>query len=279
MSPSGSSAHPPRPALKVPLVTERVTFPAGGVHLQGRLTYPEEGTPEGGVLLLPPHPHFAGDLDNNVIRALERGLGASSLAVLAFNYRGIGGSGIDLSGGPPSKGPRGSSRDGSIYDYWERVERETRYEEIVEDAEAAWSHLIAQLPLEPPLHLVGYSFGAVLAALLTRARRDDPPLPASLSLVAPPIRRYPLPFLDELPLPRLLLLASEDFLYGEAEIAALEELPLPRRVEVIPGADHFFRGREDEAAHRVATFVAGLRNSLSPASDPATPLDPSGGTP
>lgn len=239
-----------------PLVRERVTFPAGGVHLEGRLTYPEAGVPKSGVLLLSPHPHFAGDLDNNVIRALERGLGARGLAALAFNYRGIGGSGIDLAAASSGSIHDPSIHDPSIHDYWDRVERETRYEEIVVDAEAARSHLAAQLPPGTPLHLVGYSFGAVLAALLIRARRNELPPPASLTLVAPPIRRYPLPFLGELPLPRLLVLAAEDFLYGEAEIAVLEKLTPPLLIEVIPGADHFFRGREDEAVHRVAMFVA-----------------------
>jgi len=232
----------PSVPTEIPLVSERVTFAAGGVRLEGRLTYPEEGTPEGGVLLLSPHPHFAGDFDNNVLRALETGLGRRGQAVLAFNYRGIGGSGIELCGI-------------SIHDYWERIEREARYEEIVEDAEATQTFLSAQLPSDVPLHLVGYSFGAILAALLTRSRLAHPPLPAGLTLVAPPIRRYPLPFLGELPLPRLLVLASEDFLYGPEEIAALEELPPPRRIEVVSGADHFFRGREDEAVRRVAAFV------------------------
>lgn len=261
-----SRSEAPGVATEVPLVSERVTFAAGGVRLEGRLTYPEEGTPEGGVLLLPPHPHFAGDFDNNVLRALETGLGQRGQAVLAFNYRGIGGSGIELCGI-------------SIHDYWERVEREARYEEIVEDAEAARSHLVAHLSPELPLHLVGYSFGAVLAALLTRTRLDHPPLPAGLTLVAPPIGRYPLPFLGELPLPRLLVLASEDFLYGPEEIAALEELPPPRRVEVVSGADHFFRGREDEAVRRVVTFVAEHRHRLSPTPTPHPASVTPGGAP
>jgi len=245
-------------------IVERVTVPGlaeisyPGGRLEGRLAYPEHGAPCGGVLLLPPHPHFAGDLDNNVIRALGLGLGARGYAALAFNYRGIGESDIDA---------EDLGVGGSVHDYWQRVESETRYEEITGDAEAARRFLARALPHGTPLHLVGYSFGAALAALLTRdlvsrAGEDPSSLPASLTLVAPPIRRYPLPFLADLPLPRFLLLASGDFLYGEEEIAILRRLPAPRQVEIVDGADHFFRGRESEAVDRVDAFLA----SRSPAS-------------
>lgn len=253
-------------------VVERVAVPAGleptpsgrkstrslERHLEGRLAYPEQGAPRGGVLLLPPHPHLAGDLDNNVIRALGLGLGARGYAALAFNYRGIGESGIDA---------EDLGEGGSVHDYWRRVESETRYEEITEDAEAARRFLARALSPGAPLHLVGYSFGAAIAALLARdlmscAEENPSSLPATLTLVAPPIRRYPLPFLGELPIPRLLLLASGDFLYGEEEITALQRLPSPVQVEVVDGTGHFFRGRECEAVDRVDAFLA----SRSPAS-------------
>lgn len=265
---------------------ERVTFPAlphtGGRmpstdtwHLEGRLTYPDGIAPRGGVLLLAPHPHFAGDLDNNVLRALEAAVAPRGWATLAFNYRGIGASAID----PGLLGSASGTESGmeSVYDYWERVERETRYGEILPDAGAARAFLARQLdtsPLQPsPLHLVGYSFGALLAALLTRELRGTLS-PASLTLVAPPIRRFPLPFLAELALPRLLVLAAEDFLYGRREIAAFRRLPPPRRVEVVEDADHFFRGLEGEAASRVAGFLATLETR------PTDPIDhPTGGEP
>lgn len=230
-------------------VVEHVTFPAGPADLEGRLTYPEEGAPQSGVLLLSPHPHFAGDLDNNVIRALAAGLGERGHAALTFNYRGVGASGF----GPPGNALAGES----VHDYWQRIEREARYEEIVEDVEAGLRFLADSLPRSTELHLAGYSFGAILAALLVRTpEKTRPAHPASLTLIAPPILRYPLPWLASVSLPRLLLLADDDFLYGEAEIAELRRLPPPVQVTVVPGADHFFRGREDQALQALSSFLS-----------------------
>lgn len=251
-----------------PTVVERASIPAATEiprFLEGRLAYPERRAPRSGVVLLPPHPHFAGDLDNNIVRALGLGLGARGHAALAFNYRGIGASEInprDLAPGPDG---------GSIHDYWQRVESEARYPEITADAEAARRYLVRALPAGTPVHLVGYSFGAALAALLARdlvssvgdsggsggsSDSSEPGSPpASVTLIAPPIRRYPLPFLADLPLPRLLLLASGDFLYSDEEIEQLRRLPPPRQVHVIDGADHFFRGRESETVEHVERFL------------------------
>ena len=53
-------------------IEEQITIPSDGVRLAGVLGYPEDGVPAYSVLLCPPHPNFAGDMDNNVIAALAR---------------------------------------------------------------------------------------------------------------------------------------------------------------------------------------------------------------
>ena len=219
------------------LTEEKVSFHSGPLTLEGNLTYPEDRTPKAGAAVLSPHPHFAGNLDNNVVRAVAAGLGAAGMAVLRFNYRGVDGSGLE-----PGL---------SAYDYWERVEREKLYEPIVEDAEAAFGFLHRNLGGGGALHAVGYSFGAVVAGLA--AVRSNVHLESAV-LIAPPLRRYSFAFLAGSAVPYGLVLADEDFLYGDDEVAAQAAAAPPRRVDSL-AADHFFRGSEDEVARRVLAFL------------------------
>ncbi len=223
------------------IIEERSSFPSGALELAGILSYPEAAEPAAAALVLSPHPHFAGDLDNNVVRALAAGLAARGLAVLRFDYRGVGESAIELGAGE------------SAHDYWERVEREKDYEPIVADAGAALAELERTVPGRP-CHLVGYSFGAILAALLfARGEGSD------LVAVAPPLRKYPFDFLAGAPRDarrQLFFLAENDFLYGTAEIATLRAvLAPPFEIETITGADHFFRGQEDELTTRIGSAL------------------------
>ena len=87
------------------IVEERVTFASGSLRLAGVLAYPQEAAPERAVLVCSPHPHFAGDMNNNVVSAVARHL-AGQAVVLRFDYRGVGESEIVL--GPEE----------SAFDYW-----------------------------------------------------------------------------------------------------------------------------------------------------------------
>lgn len=222
------------------LTEEKVSFRAGSLTLEGVLGYPEDGTPAAGAAVFSPHPHFAGNLDNNVVRAVAAGLAGAGMAVLRFNYRGVDGSGLE-----PGL---------SAYDYWERVEREKLYEPIVDDAAAALDFLRRNLDKGADVHAVGYSFGAIVAGLL--ALRADAGLAAAV-LVAPPLRRYGFAFLRDAAVPHALVLAADDFLYGDEEIAVQVAAAPPRRTDVL-AADHFFRGAEDEVARRVLAFLENL---------------------
>ena len=55
------------------IVEEHVTIESKSLRLRGILTYPAASEPQQAVLLCSPHPHFAGDINNNVIRSLGQG--------------------------------------------------------------------------------------------------------------------------------------------------------------------------------------------------------------
>jgi len=125
------------------IVEERVTFPSGPLRLAGVLAYPQEVTPERAVLVCSPHPHFAGDMNNNVVAAVTRHLAAHAV-VLRFDYRGVGESQIAL--GPEE----------SAFDYWTDVEETKDYAGAVHDVRSAAQVLLdATRSWETELSVVG----------------------------------------------------------------------------------------------------------------------------
>src|SRR5881397_2207959 len=122
--------------------------------LEARLAVP--ASPGGGVVICHPHPLYGGDMDNPVVVRVAEVCSELGLATLRFNFRGVG----------ASTGHHGHGRD----------ERH--------DVAAALAHLASVLPTGAPLGLVGYSFGAAMAADLASEPADFPPLTA-MALIAP----------------------------------------------------------------------------------------------
>ena len=90
---------------RMEIIEERITFTGKNLTLAGVISYPAADDPVRSVLLCSPHPHFAGDMDNNIIQAIAGDLARDSVT-LRFDYRGVGNSKIEL---PPGL---------SVFDYW-----------------------------------------------------------------------------------------------------------------------------------------------------------------
>ncbi len=116
--------------------SEPFTFPSGDLRLEGALHLPD-ATPAPGVVVCHPHPQYGGEMENNVVDAACSALVERGYAGLRFNFRGVGDS-------------AGAFDEG-------RGEQE--------DARAALRYLAARPEVdEKRLGLVGYSFGAMVAA-------------------------------------------------------------------------------------------------------------------
>jgi len=222
------------------IVEERITFASGPLRLAGVLAYPEETAPERAVLLCSPHPHFAGDMNNNVVSAVARRLAAHGV-VLRFDYRGVGDSEIAL------------DPDESPFDYWAEVEETKDYTEAVMDvASAAQILLEAVGSLDIEFSVVGYSFGAATGMLF--AQGDD--RVRRMVGIAPPLGRVSFEFLAGCGKPSLHLVGKKDFLYREDKVGEFRRLTQPAgRVVVLEEGDHFFRGDEDRLAQEVEAFL------------------------
>ena len=194
---------------------EKVEIPGPGVTLEGRLSV---GPAPGGAVITHPHPLFGGDMANNVVLTAVRALTARRLSALRFNFRGVG----------RSTGTYGGGLDEA------------------DDLAAALELLKSRV--SGPHYVVGYSFGAAVAA---RALLQDL-RPDGAVFISPPIAFMDLSFLPRVPGLRLIIVGSRDELCPLSSLEALmaQSLPppgaAPAALQVIDGADHFFsRGGEE----------------------------------
>ena len=207
----------------------RVQFPtADGVVLEGEL-FEADGPRRGSAVVCHAHPEYGGSKDHPVLWHVRIALVRRGFAVLAFNFRGVMGSGGQFSGG----------------------ERETG------DVRAAVDRVTGAF--DGRLLVAGWSFGARVAL---RTGLEDARIDA-LALLGMPVARSRVPVPD-LP-PREALLAYErpvllvsgeydEFSSGEDLLALAGTLP-NAEIEVLLGTDHYFPRRERELGKLVADFA------------------------
>ncbi len=220
-------------------IEESVVFEAAGERLEGVLAYPEAGRPDAAWLILAPHPHMGGRMENNLVRHLARRGAACGAATLRFDYRGVGRSTLAL--------PEGTS----LYDHFAALERERRYEALLPDAAAAWTTLTGAAGVVSRRVLVGYSLGAVLAGMLA------PGLDVTHVVgVSPPTARVPLDAYRAVRPPVLFLGGDADFAFDPARFEE-QRAALPRPVDFVSlaGADHFFRREEERVFEAIGAWL------------------------
>ena len=194
-----------------------------GPALEARLA--PLANPKGGFVVCHPHPLYGGDMDNPVVIRAAEVAQAAGYATLRFNFRGAGAS--------------------------EGVHDKGRGEQ--EDVRAAMAALATHLPAGSRVGVMGYSFGAAMAARATRPSVPEAPL----GLIAPPLGMYDFDFLQTSP-GRLLLVAGTADSYCPVE--ALHRLAAITSAEerIVEGADHFFFGKLYPLGEAVATWARRL---------------------
>jgi len=202
----------------------RVSFPSGGLVLEGILTIPEGDGLFPAVIVCHPHPLYGGSMDNNVVYSLSETLTQASLASFKFNFRGVGGSQGEFGQGIGEQ----------------------------EDVEAAISFVSTVKEVYyKRIGLAGYSAGAGFA--LPVGFNDD--RIRALAAVSPPLPMFDFDFLKSCPKPKLLISGSRDNLIPiDQFLEFCQNLPEPKECESIEGADHFWWGYESRLAAKVAAF-------------------------
>jgi len=177
-----------------------------------------------GVVLCHPHPQYGGSRFDHVVSALFDGLPDHAISVLRFDFRRAYGGGID-----------------------ERI-----------DAAAAIDVLAGRLDGRP-VHLVGYSFGAMVALGTAHAGV------ASRVLIAPPFPMDPALASDgPLAGPTLVIVPEHDQFCPPEAARAVVDTWGDAALATVSMADHFLVGRASVVVDLVGEWVTGRRPSSDP---------------
>ena len=163
-------------------------------------------------------------MSNNVVFAICRALVSQSIAAFRFNFRGAGNSGGKFGGG------------------------------IAEQADTkAALDFVSSAPKidDEKIGLVGYSFGGGVA--LPVALEDE--RVNLLTLVAPALSGSGWEQLQQYTRPKLLVIGEADSVVLSEELRQhIKDAADPGQYQIIPGADHFWTGYENELAQKVSQF-------------------------
>jgi uncharacterized protein len=173
-----------------------------------------------------PHPLFGGTMHNKVVFHAMKALNAFGFPVLRFNFRGVG-----TSAGEHDYG-RGE----------------------IADVKVALDYLAKRFSV--PIIFAGFSFGAAIGL---RAAVPHSRVEALIALGIPVNadgREYTYTLLRESEQPKLLLSGGNDEFANPTQLAQVfANAAEPKRLVVIPNADHFFAGHLDEMRAALSRWV------------------------
>jgi uncharacterized protein len=195
---------------------QQISFASDNFTLEGMLARPDTSTVQRGAVVCHPHPLYGGSMHNNVVEATLEAIWKLDWGTLRFNFRGVGGSEGEHSGGIGE----------------------------ADDAVAAVRYVGGQLGIaSQKIVLAGYSFGAVAAMTAASKLRDL----AALVLIALPIRMADSEALKRLSGPIILVAGNNDSYCPPVQIQAVRQaLGSNAQLKIINGADHFFGGYEQD---------------------------------
>ncbi len=206
------------------MTEQYLTIDSDHLSLESVLDIPDSGDKAPGVVICHPDPRYGGDMHDDVVVGLARILAESGIAALRFNTRGVGGS------------------DGEF----DRGDGET------DDTLSALDTLALHEGIDPSrIGVAGYSFGASVAL---QAAGESSVVQAVVSIACPAGIFRALGSVELLQ-PKLLVLGDRDHNFPVDQFRFLtKRFSQPREVSVIAGADHFFRGVEQELGQMTTRF-------------------------
>jgi alpha/beta superfamily hydrolase len=203
-----------------------IAFPVGDISLEGVWHFPEGTGPFPAVTVCHPHPLYGGSMSSNVVFAICQALAQQSIAALRFNFRGVGKSGGEFGGGVAEQ----------------------------EDVKAALAFVSSTPTIDQKrIGLAGYSFGAAVALpVAVQDKRVN-----LLALVSPALLDSGWEQLKGYTKPKFLIVGDNDFVIPPRQFQQqVKDVPEPKQFQIIPGADHFWAGFEEEVAQKVTGFFA-----------------------
>jgi alpha/beta superfamily hydrolase len=165
-------------------------------------------------------------MSSDVVFGICQALAQQSIAALRFNFRGVGKSGGKFGEGIAEQ----------------------------EDVKAALAFVLSTPNIDQKrIGLAGYSFGTMVATPV--AVQDE--RVKLLALVSPALQDSGWGQLKTYTKPKFLIAGEHDFVIPEQKFwEQVKDIPEPKQCQIIPGADHFWAGFEEEVAQRVSRFFA-----------------------
>jgi uncharacterized protein len=203
--------------------------------LEGLLRLPDADAPAPRMIALVCHPHplGGGTMHNKVVFRVAQALGELGMPTLRFNFRGVG-------------------RSTGIHDAG-RGERD--------DVRAALDYLVRRFSGFPdtPVCLAGFSFGSAVGLPVgcadSRVRQ--------LIGVGVPVSLMGVTALDGCTKHKLIVQGELDEYGPLAEVKEwFARIPEPKRLMVVPGADHFFTAYQTELHDAVLDYFHSGASSL-----------------
>lgn len=204
--------------------------PAG--RLEALLNSGREDAPYA-ALVCHPHPAGGGTMHNKVVYHAMKAFSGFGIPVLRFNFRGTG-----LSEGTHDHGHGEQDDVGAALDWLEKE-------------------------LGRPILFAGFSFGSAVGL---KACCGDARVKGLIGLGLPVHAAgcdYKYGFLPQCTAPKLFVSGDHD-MFGPHELltAVWERAPEPKRLVLIPGADHFFQGTAESPGAKLDRMQAEMRSWL-----------------
>jgi hypothetical protein len=204
---------------------KEIAGPAG--RLEALLEPPAQGpgaSPRAAVVFAHPHPLHGGTMHTKAVFRGTKALAGLGCAVLRFNFRGVG----------RSQG-RFDAGAGELDDF-----------------RAGLDYMAGRYP-DAELWAAGFSFGAYIA--LTVGAEDD--RVSTLIGVAPALHMYDFSAVLASTKPKYFVQGESDEICPLPHMEAFfDELQEPKRLVVVPGANHLFSGRVEEVGGALVEMLA-----------------------
>jgi uncharacterized protein len=189
---------------------ESVNIPSGQLKLEGLIAKPTGVASARGAVVCHPHPLYGGSMHNNVVEAILAALWKRDFATLRFNFRGVGASEGEHSGGLGE----------------------------ADDAKAALQFLLSQAGVaKDAAVMAGYSFGAAIAMRVGAELENV----ATIAAVALPVGMSDFSFTAKSGKKIVLIAGDRDSYCPRPAIMKLAE-NCGAQLRIVEGADHFFAG-------------------------------------
>lgn len=196
-----------------------------GLRLVGELAEPLDVPAVATIVCLHPLPTGGGFMDSHIIRKAAARLPAlARIAVLRFNFRGVGASEGAFDEGDGEK----------------------------EDFRAGLDFMVTRYP-EAELWAAGFSFGSYIS--LSAGCEDE--RVSTLVAIAPALHMYDFTPVRTCTKPKFFVQGSNDEVCPLPNLLAFfAELPEPKELAIVPGANHLFTGTVNEGAEALRNMIA-----------------------